>query len=68
MKKENQKFEGVLMDKELYLIEDALEKYNESDNPVIEKRIRELILKLYSEFYEKETATGNYSETGSKAN
>ena len=56
MKRENQKFYGILKDKELYLIEDALMKYKEVFCSIGENERKEeidkLINKLYSEFAE----------------
>lgn len=52
MKRELQKFEGVLRDKDLYLIEDALNGY--ADMRKEKKRECErLVMKLYREFWEK---------------
>jgi hypothetical protein len=51
MKKEKQKFEGVLTDKELYLIEDALENWG-NDKKEVKKECEKLILKLYTSFSE----------------
>lgn len=55
MKRELQVFTGNLKDKELYLIEDALEYYKNVNDmtPEKDKTINKLIQKLYSEFWEK---------------
>ena len=46
MKREEQKFTGVLKDKELYLIEQGLEELNTDE-------AQKVIMKLYKEFWEK---------------
>ena len=51
MKRENQKFYGVLKDKELYLIEDALNAWS-GDKKEIKENALKLVQKLYSEFIE----------------
>jgi len=55
MKRELQVFQGDLKDKELYLIEDALEYFRDFAGLTEEsnKKINKLIQKLYSEFWEK---------------
>ena len=49
-KRENQKFYGVLRDKELYMVEDALKTYASTLGD--SKKAHELIDKLYSDFAE----------------
>ena len=51
MKRGNQKFNGDLTDKELYLIEDALVCYSKLVDEKIDKDIQKLVKKLYSGFY-----------------
>ena len=54
MQRENQKFNGDLKDKELYLIEDALVCYSKSiKDEKIKEDVKKLVQKLYSEFAEK---------------
>ncbi len=48
MKREEQIFKGKLKDKELYLIEDAL-----NGKKVEKKKADTLIMKLYRNFYER---------------
>ena len=53
MKRENKEFQGVLKDKELFMIEDALENYL-TRGDITEKEIKDgkaLIVKLY-DFWE----------------
>jgi len=52
MKRANQKFLGELRDKDLYLIEDALEFYADGHKEK-RKECEELVLDLYSNFWEK---------------
>ena len=53
MTRENEKFKGSLKDKELNIIEDALNYYTKKENTTKEKtkEIKSLIMKLYKEFY-----------------
>ena len=54
MKRENKKFLGELLDKELYLMEDALNCYLKTED-ITEKKIdlgQRIITKLYTAFWE----------------
>ncbi|MDD5381840.1 MAG: hypothetical protein PHG53_09440 [Phycisphaerae bacterium] len=56
MKREKQLFEGILTDKDLYTIEDAV-VYNKNIGIIATKAADELILKLYTDFWEKNVGT-----------
>ena len=64
MKRENKEFQGILKDKELFMIEDALENYL-TRGDITEKEIKDgkaLIVKLYDFWEAKQSDVRGYQK------